>query len=137
MTTVTPRLRVPCAPDVQIVREVKVNDPSIPTFLEAGINCADFDEVRVTATLLNSATAATIEPHFWSDNKDGTPNGGFVEESSPNVLSVPAAGKTDVFRVGHAKSVFFGVTGITGGVATNPRVRIEVSGIPVYGNKGG
>jgi len=135
MAEVTPTASVPYAPGSSVFREVDANDAALPTERKAGINCADFDEVVVTATLLNGGTAATVEPHFWSEAKNGAPNGGFVPEATPQVLAVTAAGARRIFRVGHSGSVFFEVTGIAGGAGK--RVRLEVSGIPVYGRKGG
>lgn len=135
MTAVLPTGRVPAAPTFSLFREVAANDAALPTKKEAGINCADFDEVAIHATLLNGGTAATVEPHFWASEKDGSPNGGFVPEATPQTLAVTAAGARKIFRVAHCDSVFFEVTGIAGGAGE--RVRLEVSGVPIYGRTGG
>lgn len=136
MAAVNPQARVAMAPEFNVIREVAANDSVLPTKKEAGINCADYDELVVTVTLLGGATAAVIEPHFWSDAKNGTPNnGGFVNEATPQTISGVAAGVIKRVFVHHHGSVFFGVTGITGG--SGNRVRIEVAGIPVFGKAGG
>jgi len=124
---------VPCAPTSKVFREVTANDAALPTEKSKGINCADFDEVVVHATHLAGGNAATVEPHFWASAKDGSPNGGFVAEETPQVLAVGAGGSRRVFRVAHSGSVFFEVTGLAAGKG----LRLEVSGVPVYGKKGG
>ena len=70
MTAVIPQARVPYAPDMQVIREVTGSDVSLPTKREAGINCADFDELMVFVTPKTGGTAATVEPHFWSSPMD-------------------------------------------------------------------
>jgi hypothetical protein len=134
MTAVIPQARVPYAPDMQVIREITTADVALPTKREAGINCADFDELLVLVTPKPGASALTVEPHFWSEAFDGGvgTNGKFVPESSPQTITMGAAGKMRIVRVGHAKSVWFHCTALTGAGA-----RIEVSGIPVYGQKGG
>jgi hypothetical protein len=129
MAAVTPTARVPSAAKSSIFREVSANDTALPTVREAGLNCADFDEVVVVATPVLPCSGANIEPHFWSPNKDGTPNGGFVPEATPVVMAM-GTGARKVFRVAHTESVFFEVTGMAGGGGA---VRLEVSGVPVYG----
>ena len=132
MAAVTPTGDVPYAPDMNCIREVAAND-SLPTERKYGINCADFDELMVFLTPVAGATAASVEPHFWSESKDGSPNGGFVTEVTPQTLAIAGgSSKMKIIRVGHAKSVWFHVTGLAGG-----SVRLEVSGIPVYGKMGG
>jgi len=137
MAEVTPTASVPYAPDFNTFREVDANDALLPSERKSGINCADFDEVVIQASLLGGATAATIEPHFWSPSKNGAPNGGFVPEATPQTIALSGAntGVRKIFRVGHSGSVFFEVSGLAGGAGK--RVRIEVAGIPVYGRKGG
>jgi len=137
MTAVIETPRVSWAPDQRIARIVKANDAALPAKKSEGLNCADFDDLFVYVTLLNGATAATVEPHFWSSFKDGTPNGGFVPEATPQVITATAAGVVKRIKVHHQGSVFFEVTGIAGGLATDERVRVEVSGVPVYGQAGG
>lgn len=129
MAAVTPTGRVPSAPASSIFREVSANDAALPTAKEAGLNCADFDEVVITATPVAPCSGANVEPHFWSPSKNGTPNGAFVPEATPVVMAM-GMGARKVFRVAHAESVFFEVTGIAGGGGS---VRLEVSGVPVYG----
>lgn len=129
MADVTATGRVPSAPKLSTFREVSANDAALPTEKKAGINCADFDEVVVVATPVAPCSGATIEAHFWSDAKDGTPNGGFVPEATPQTLTM-GSGTRMVFRVAHAGSVFFEVTAMAGG---GGKVRLEVSGVPVYG----
>ncbi len=131
MADVTVEQRIGYAPDFHVVREVAADDAALPTGKSAGVNCAEFDEVSVMVTLLNSATAANVEAHFWSPAKNGTPNGGFVPDASPTVIAGVAAGVRKVVRVGHHDSVFFEVTGITGG--SGNRVRVEVAGILIFG----
>jgi len=134
MAAVTPLGRVPYAPDLGLIREVVGNDAALPTKREAGINCADFDELMVIVTPKGGTTAANVEAHFWSDAKDGSPNGGFVSEVTAQTIVISGgAAKMRIVRVGHSKSVWFHVTGLAGGATT---VRIEVAGIPVYGHKG-
>lgn len=134
MAAVNVKARIASAPEFNVVREVDANDSVLPTDKASGVNCADFDELVVMCTLLNSATAATVELHFWSDAKNGSPNGGFVNEATPQTITVNAAGVIKRVFAHHHGSIFFGVTGITGG--SGKRVRIEVAGVPVYGQKG-
>jgi hypothetical protein len=109
---------------------VAAADAALPVKKEAGINCCDFDEVVLVATPVAPCTGATIEPHFWAEHADGTPdNGAFVPEATPVVLAMAVPGTRKVFRVAHSESVFFEVTGIVGG----GKVRLEVYGVPVYG----
>ena len=133
MADVMPNAGVPALPELNIVRQVSANDAALPTAKNKGINCSDFDEITVTATLLGGATAAAIELFYWSDAKNGTPNGGFVPGATAETLAVTASGQRKIFRVAHS-IVWFNVTAITGG--TGARVRIEVGGIPIYGRRG-
>jgi len=132
MSDVTATGRVPSAPKASLFREVAANDAALPTEKKAGLNCADFDEIVVIATPVAPCSGANVEPHFWSEAKDGTPNGGFIAEATPVVLAM-GGGVRKVFRVAHADSVFFEVTGMAGG---GGKVRLEVYGVPVYGRVG-
>ena len=134
MTAVTPQARVPSAPEMQVIREVTVSDTVLPTKREDGINCADHDELMVLVTPKPGASALTVEAHFWSENFDGGAgaNGKFVPEGTPQTITMGANGVMKIIRVGHAKSVWFHATGLAGAGA-----RIEVSGIPVFGQSGG
>lgn len=134
MADVNIEARISPAPDFHVIREVSANDAALPTDRPSGLNCADFDELVVMCTLLGGATAADVEPHFWSEAKNGTPNGGFINEGTPQTINVGVNGVIQRVKVHHHGSVFFGVTGITGG--SGKRVRIEVAGVPIYGEKG-
>ena len=135
MVAVAENPHVTALPELRLVREVEAVDGSLPSEKRAGVNLADFDEVAVVVTLLNGATAADVEPHFWSDAKEGSPaNGGFVPPSPAATLSVTASGQRFVYRVAHHGAVFFQVTSITGGAGK--RVRVEVGGVPVYNRMG-
>ena len=116
-------------PEFKLAREVSDNDTVSSLEKRNGINCSDFDEIVVMANLVNGATSADIEPHFWSDCKNG-----FVNEQSPQTINVGVSGVIRTLRVHHHGSVFLGVTGLTGG--SGKRVQIEVAGIPIYGRKG-
>jgi len=124
--------RISYAPTFHVVREPSANDAALPTQKSAGLNCDEFDEVVVMVTVTGAVTAATIEPHFWAGAKNGTPNGGFVPEATPQTISVTAAGVRKVLRVAHHDSVFFELTGLTGAGT----VRIEVAGVPVFERRG-
>jgi hypothetical protein len=132
MANVTATGRVPSAPTSSIFREVSANDAALPVKKEAGINCADFDEVVVVATPVAPCSGANIEPHFWSESKDGTPNGGFIPDVVPQIMAM-GSGTRKVFRVAHCESVFFEITAMAGGGGS---VRLEVSGVPIYGRVG-
>jgi hypothetical protein len=133
VAAVTVQQRLGAAPDFRVVREVPANDAALPTKKADGLNCVDFDEVVVQVTLSGAIVAADVEPHFWARSKDGTPNGGFVPESTPQVLHVDTNGVREVIRVAHHDAVFFEVSGIAGGAGA---VRVEAAGVPIYGQKG-
>ena len=133
MVSVLPKYNVAASPEFTLIREVSANDSSLPDIKSAGINCSDFDELIVMATLTASATAADVEPHFWSPSKDDTPaNGGFINEATPQTINVGVNGVIQRIKVHFHDSVFLGVTGLTGAGS----VRIEIAGIPAYGQKG-
>ena len=124
-------ISVTYSPELKTVRRVKVNDGALPTERKAGVNLADFDELIVHVILKNSATAATVTPYYWSPEK-----GGFVADSAGVTIVAAAAGLRKIIRVGRTESVFFEVTGIAGGAATDERVFIELAGIPRYDKVG-
>lgn len=115
------------APTMNTVRVVKDNDVALPTEKRFGTNLADFDEIVVHVVLKNSATAATVEPHYWSDAAAA-----FLPLETPVTITAAGAGVRNTIRVDRSVSVFFEITGIAGGVATNDRVFVELSGVPAY-----
>lgn len=134
MAAVTTIHKIAVQPELTTIRTVSANDAALPATKAGGINCSEFDEIVVVVTLLNSCTAANVNAHFWSDAKNGTPNGGFIGEVTTQTIAATATVGQKVIRVAHHDSVFLEVTGITGGAGE--RVRIEVAGIPVYNRMG-
>lgn len=116
-------------PALSVYRKVEANDSALPTSKRAGLNCADFDEILVVASLKGGATAAIIEPHYFSDEESR-----FLPSLPAEQFSLSGQGQRFVLRVGHHGSVFFVVNAITGG--SGERVVLEVGGIPVHGQKG-
>lgn len=117
-------------PELKNVRVLDAQDAALPTDKGAGFNCAEFDEIVVVGTVLGGATAFTLVPYFWSDSKNGTPNGGFVPALPAISLSFTASGQRTIIRVAHHGSVWLHVPSVTAGAGE--RVRLEVAGIPVF-----
>lgn len=134
MTTVTPSGNVPQMPRSVVVREISAIDAALPADSKFGFNASDFDEIVITATLLGGATAAALELFYWSEAKNGTPNGGFVPGATAETISVTSSGQRKIFRVAGSGSVWVNCSSITGG--SGARVRVEVGGVPVYGQRG-
>lgn len=124
-------LSVTYSPELKTVRQVKINDAALPAERKYGTNLADFDEVIVHVLLKNGCTAATVTPYYWSPEK-----GGFIADAAGVTVVAAAAGIRKIVRVGRCESVFFEVTGIAGGAATDERVFIELAGIPSYDKVG-
>lgn len=119
------------APMYRLVRTVKADDASLPTEKRYGINVADFDEVDLMVSLHNSATVATVEPYFWSEEADA-----FLPEHESQSVEVSTPGMVVRMTVRRHGSVYFAVTGIAGGVDTDDRVKLEVAGVPSYDKVG-
>lgn len=134
MAASIPTGRVSYNPTLLHVRTISVNEAAAPGEKKFGLNLAEFDEVILVGTPLGGATAFTVDVNFWSEAKDGTPNGGFVPALPAISLSFTASGQRAIVRVAHHGSVFFQVPSITGG--TGDRVRLEVAGIPAFNRRG-
>jgi hypothetical protein len=119
------------SPDLKTVRAAKVVDAALPTEKKYGVNLADFDEVIVHVVLKNGCTAATVTPYYWSPEK-----GGFIADAAGVTVVAATAGIRKIIRVGRCESVFFEISGIAGGAATDERVFIELAGIPSYDKVG-
>ena len=118
------------APDFKTLKVVKDNE-ALPTEKRYGVNLADFDEVVVMATLHLGATAATVQAYFWSAEA-----GAFIAEETPDTVTVGGAGVLAKLATHRHPSVFFRVTGITGGTGGTDRVKLEVAGAPAYDKVG-
>lgn len=134
MAASIPTGKISYNPTLSHVRSVEAVDSALPTDKNKGINCAEFDEIVLIGTPMGGATAFTVDVYFWSEVKDGTPNGGFVPASAPISLSFTASGQRAIVRVAHHQSVWFNVPSISGG--SGERVRLEAAGIPVFNRVG-
>ncbi len=117
------------APGVTTIRTVKDNDAALPATKIGGVNCAEYDEVILGVVLQNSATKVTIQAYAWS------PAAAAFLPYLP-VLSYTGGQARMRFAVERADSVFFEITAITGGVNTDDRVVLELSGAPSYNRVG-
>lgn len=115
------------SPTFKMLRAVSANDAALPADRREGFNLADFDEVLVQATLHGSATAATVQAYFWSDEA-----GAFLPESTAVTFSVAGSGVLCRARVHRHGSVFFRVTSITGGTPGAVWVKLAFAGVPAY-----
>lgn len=122
---------IPYAPKQSTLRIVKVNDAALPTVKNAGLNFADFDQIVLGVVLKNSASAAQVQPHFWS-----TEAAAFLPLETPETVVASGSGVRKVLNVHRCDAVFFEVTGIAGGVATSDRVFLEFSGFPKFDEVG-
>lgn len=134
MADVNPCGKISYNPTLNVVRELEAQDSALPTEKKNGVNCAEFDEIVVVGTVLGGATAFTLDVYFWSEAKDGSPNGGFVPALPAISLSFTASGQRAIVRVAHHATVWLHVPSITGG--TGKRVRLEAAGVPAFNVRG-
>lgn len=115
------------SPTSKLMRSVGANDAVLPTTRLDGLNLADFDEVLLQVSLHNTATAATIQAYFWSDEA-----GAFLPESTPVTVVAAGSGVLGRLRVHRHSSVFFRVTSIAGGTPGLVWVKLAFAGVPNY-----
>lgn len=120
---------IPYLPGLKTIRTVKANDAALPTEKKFGINLADYEEIVLNVALQNSATAATVTLYTWS------PAAGAFVPFNPGV-AVTGGEQQSRFRVSRSDSVFFEVTAITGGSASDERVVLEIGGVPAFDKVG-